>query len=78
MKTFEERTWPNHQNERYWANVDPGIENENRVQGGQKVMCWAGLIDDRVVLHWFDEGQRENQHIYLHMISGFGAFVCLS
>ena len=67
-KTFEERTQPNRQNERYWANVDPGIEDENRVQGGQKVMCWAALIDGRVVLHWFDEGQRENQHIYLHML----------
>ena len=41
-KTFEKRTRPNCQNERYWANVDPGIEDENRVQGGRKV-C-AGLV----------------------------------
>jgi len=67
-KTFEERTRPNRQNERYWSNVDPQIEDENRVQGGRKVMVWGGLIDGRVILHWFDEGERENQHVYLQML----------
>ena len=67
-KTFEERNCPNRQNERYWSNVDPEIEDENRVQGGRKVMCWAGLVNGMVVLHWFDENVRENQHIYLDML----------
>lgn len=67
-KVFEEKTRPNRQTERYWCNVDPEIEDENRIQGGRKIMCWAGLIDGKVVLHWFDEGERENQHIYLNML----------
>ena len=67
-KTFEERSRPNKQNERYWCQEDPEIEDENRVQGGRKLMCWAGLIDGRVVIHWFDENERKNQHIYLNML----------
>ena len=31
-------------------------------------MCWAGLIDGRVVIHWFDENERINQHIYLNLL----------
>ena len=31
-------------------------------------MCWAGLVNGMVVLHWFDENVRENQHIYLDML----------
>ena len=46
-KIFEEKTRPNKQNETYWGEVDPEIEAENRVQGGRKLMCWAGLIDGR-------------------------------
>ena len=67
-KMFEERSRPNKQNERYWCNVDPEVEDANRVQGGRKLMCWAGLIDGRVVIHWFDEDERINQHIYLNML----------
>ena len=67
-KTFEERSRLNKQNERYWCQEDPEIEDENRVQGGRKLMCWAGLIDGRVVIHWFDENERKNQHIYLNML----------
>ena len=64
---FEERSRPNKHNERYWCDVYP-VEDENRVQGGRKLMCWAGLIDGRVVVHWFDENERINQHTYLNIL----------
>ena len=31
-------------------------------------MAQAGLIDGKVVVHWFDENERKNQHIYLNML----------
>ena len=67
-KIFTEKIRPNKQTERYWCNVDPEIEDENRVQGGRKVMAWAGLINGKVVIHWFLEGERINQHNYLDML----------
>ena len=67
-KTFEERTRPNRQNERYWGVVNPHVTDENRVQGGRKVMCWAGIIDGEIILHWFPEGTKVNQHVYLDML----------
>ena len=64
-KNFEEKTRPNKQNERYWAPVDPEVLDDCRVVGGRKVMCWAAIIDGRVIVHWFEIGERENQHSYL-------------
>ena len=66
-KMLEEKIRPNKQNERYWGVVDPEIEEECRVQGGKKIMCWAGLIHGEVILHWFEEGT-VNQLVYLDML----------
>ena len=67
-KNFEEKTRPNKQNERYWSDVDPEVLDDCRVVGGQKVMCWAAIIDGQVIVHWFEIGERENQHSYLDML----------
>ena len=47
--------------------MDPKVEDECRVQGGKKMMCWAGLIDGKVILHWFEEAT-VNQEVYLDML----------
>ena len=52
-KLWEEKVHPNKQNERYWAEADPETEVDCRVQGGRKVMCWAGIINGDIILHWF-------------------------
>ena len=31
----------------YWGVVDPKVEDECRVQGGNKIMCWAGLFEGK-------------------------------
>ena len=67
-KYFEEKFRSNRQNERYWGYCDPCVLDENRVQGGKKVMCWAALIDGKVVIHFFPVGQTLNQHVYLDML----------
>ena len=40
-KMWEERSRPNKQNERYWAEWDPEVEDECRVVGGKQEMCWG-------------------------------------
>ena len=67
-KNFTERVKGNRQNERYWDWFNPYITEENRVQGGRKLMCWAALAEGRVILHWFAEGETENQYNYLDML----------
>ena len=67
-KIFTLKQIPNRQNERHWAPVDPCVEEECRYQGGESVMCWACLVDGKVLLHWFDQGQSVNQHVYLDML----------
>ena len=67
-KKFVKNVHPNRQNERYWAMSDPLVMEENRVQGGKSQMCWAGLINGRIILHWFDEKETVNQHSYLAML----------
>ena len=67
-KKFEERTRPNKQNERYWGIVDPLVMDKNRVQGGRSLMCWTGLINGQVIIHWFEEKTTVNQHTYLEML----------
>ena len=39
-----------------------------RVQGGRKVMCWAGIINGNIILHWFPLNTSVNQHVYLDML----------
>ena len=67
-KKFEERTRPNRQNERYWGQVDPMVVDKNRVQGGRSLICWTGLINGKVIIHWFEEKTTVNQHNYLEML----------
>ena len=67
-KIFTLKQVPNRQNERHWAPVDPCVEEECRYQGGESIMCWACLVDGKVLLHWFDPGQSVNQHVYLDML----------
>ena len=67
-KLWEEKVRPNKQNERYWGLCDPEVEDENRVQGGKKIMSWGGLINGKVILHWFDFGDNINQQLNLNML----------
>ena len=66
-KWFQLKQGPNKQNERYWAPCDPEVEVECRVQGGQKVMCWAGVIEGQLIIHWFDNNVSVNgKHIWIY------------
>ena len=69
-KMFEERCRSNTQNERYWApcGQDPEIYNESRVVGGPKLMCWAAIVDGKIVTHWFERGENVNNVVYLNML----------
>ena len=68
-KLWVEKVRPNTQNERYWADSDPEVETDCREQGGRKIMCWAGLIDGKVILHWFNLNENLNQDVYLDMLN---------
>lgn len=59
---------PNKQNERYWASCNPEAEIECKVQGDKKVMCWAGVIQGGIIIHWFDPGTSVNGDAYLAML----------
>ena len=67
-KWFHLSQAPNKQNERYWAPFDPEIEEECCIQGGDKIMAWAGIVNGRVIIHWFDSEQSVNSKIYLEML----------
>ena len=67
-KWFVLKQAPNKQNERYWAPVDPVVEVECREQGGAKVMCWAGILAGRIIIHWFDPGTSVTGESYLEML----------
>ena len=67
-KWFVLKQKPNKQNERYWAPCDPGIEVECREQGGKKVMCWAGVVGGKVIIHWFELNKSVNGEVYLEML----------
>jgi hypothetical protein len=41
---------------------------ECREQGGQKVMCWVGVIQGRIIIHWFDNNNSVNGDTYLDML----------
>ena len=50
-KLFFLHSAPNKQNERYWAPENPNVTIESKEQGGKKVMCWAAVVDGRVLIH---------------------------
>ena len=35
---------------------------------GQKVMCWAGVIEGQLIIHWFDNNVSVNGQTYLNML----------
>ena len=59
---------PNKQNERFWAPCDPGVEVTCRVQGDEKVMCWAAIVRGRVVIHWLEPNVSVNGAGYLDIL----------
>ena len=59
---------PSRQNERYWATQNPNIEVSCRIQGDRKVMCWAGLVNGTVIIHWMKGGRSVNGDSYLEML----------
>ena len=67
-KWFVLKQKPNKQNEPYWAPCDPGVEVECREQARKKVMCWAGVIQGRIIIHWFDNNNSVNGDTYLDML----------
>ena len=38
------------------------------VQDGQKMMCWAGVIEGQLIIHWFDNNVSVNGQTYLDML----------
>jgi hypothetical protein len=67
-KWFVLKQKPNKQNERYWAPCDPCVEVECREQGGKKVMCWAGVVEGKIITHWFEQNVSVNGDVYLEML----------
>ena len=61
-----EENKPNKQNERYFEPFDPEIEVDCRVQVDEKVMYWCGLINGKIILHWFNTSV--NSATYLEML----------
>ena len=51
-KLWKEKVRPNNQNKRMWGLSDPEFEDENKLQGGKKVMCWGALMKGKVIVHW--------------------------
>ena len=44
------------------------MEIECREQGGQKVMCWCGVVDGKIIIHWFDQNVSVNGDTYLETL----------
>ena len=38
------------------------------MQGGLKVMAWAGLVNGKVLIHWFDADVSVTGETYLEML----------
>lgn len=63
-KWWFRRMAPNRQNDRVYApkGMDPHETVECREQGGEKIMCWAGCVDGKVLqIRWMIDGN--NDHI---------------
>ena len=61
-------TVPNRRKTLYWVAVDPCIEVQCKKKGAPNIMCWAGIINCRKTLHWFDLNTTVNQKMYLKML----------
>ena len=38
-------------------------------QGGKKVMCWAGVVLGKLIIHWFEDQKSVNGDTYLEMLT---------
>ena len=47
--------------------TNPEIEIYCKVQGDEKVLCWDGLINSKILLHWFDMNESVNGSTYWEM-----------
>ena len=48
---------------------NPHLYDNSMTQGGAKVMCWAGILDDAILpLVWIDEGTSVNGEIYANVL----------
>ena len=70
-KMWMDKRIPNKQNERYWAAENPYIDIDCSTQTVHKRMSWAGIVDGKVILYWFDEGVRLNHESYLDILRTF-------
>ena len=68
-KWFCLRPHPNRQNTRVWSVENPYEYDDCIRQGAEKVMCWAAVVDGRVLsLVWFDAGTSVNSDTYLSLL----------
>ena len=44
------------------------LGDHGRNQGEKKVMCWAGMVDARFIIHWFEGNRSVNGDTYLEML----------
>ena len=70
-KLWDEKRHLNKQKERYWAIRDHDVEIDCKQQGGRGIMCWTGIINGEVILHWFNVGTSINQDVYLEILQTF-------
>ena len=70
---------PNHQNSRYWSTTNPHLYEDGYKQGGEKVMCWVGIVNGEILpIHWFEEDGRPvsvNGDRYLTLLENIWTFV---
>ena len=48
------------------------IDIECRIKGGEKVMCWCGLLAGKIIIHCFENGVSVNGVIFLEMLKTVG------
>ena len=66
-KYFVLKQGPNRQIDRYWAPVNPHRIVECKTQSQQKVMCWTGLCDGKVLGPFWIEGTMD-QYVYNELL----------
>ena len=68
-KWFTLRPHLNRQNTRFWSIENPYAYDDCIRQGAEKVMCWAAIVDGKVLpLVWFDAGTSVNSDKYLSVL----------
>ena len=68
-KFFTLKSSPNRQNTRFWCLENPYVLEESVTQGAEKLMCWAGVINGRILpIVWFEKGESVNSVRYLELL----------